>query len=175
MHLVKSSVFSCILLFVLVSVGPLTAQETNAPGSPQIPQNFWKAVTPMGAFVVAHGAIASVSMHEYIVQGVGRVTEMDIAMTSSAIARFYYIEALTPQSPGGIGQSVVNTAKEKFEEVLSRADSEENLEQVQKTYPATTHAHTIEYRVKDLKSLQKLFQSVQKSWFTGQGETCVIK
>jgi hypothetical protein len=39
---------------------------------------------------------------------------------------------------------------------------------VVKSYPTTTHAHTVEYRLVDRESLNKLFDSIEEAWLNGR-------
>lgn len=148
----------------LLAVGGLPAQEAEQPNP-----LFWRAKMPAGDFLIRLDMIAAVSQHEYIVEGAARVVEVNIATRSSALARFYYLEPLTPQSPDGIGQTAINFVREKAEEAVSRADSEELWKKVQKSYPGATHAHTIEYRVDSRKVLGKLFKNVEHAWLSNTG------
>ena len=42
-------------------------------------------------------------------------------------------------------------------------------EKVIKNYPATTHAHTVEYRLTNKANLAQLEQSVEQAWTTNKG------
>jgi hypothetical protein len=45
---------------------------------------------------------------------------------------------------------------------------------VQKDYPLSTHAHTVEYRLETLDDLNRLYGSVKRSWLTGKGARFTI-
>ena len=45
---------------------------------------------------------------------------------------------------------------------------------VQKQYPTTTHAKTIEFRVKDLGTLDALLGSAKGAWISGKGRKFVV-
>ena len=71
----------------------------------------------------------------------------------------------------GVGQSAIDLLKEKTEEVAARvAGADAPWEKVTKTYPTTTHAHTVEYRLSSREDLQKLYDHVEKCWITGRGD-----
>jgi hypothetical protein len=125
---------------------------------------FWRCEMPGGVFVVNLPTISSASTHEYIVDGIGRVTELTIVTTGSVVARFYYIEVLQPKSPIGLGQSVMDKAQEKAEELATRVSPEPVWKKVVKNYPTSTHAHTVEYRLESREQVTKLFDSVERAW-----------
>lgn len=127
--------------------------------------SLWQAKLPGGMYSIRVSAMASVSMHEYVVDGAVKVQEVTIGTYGSSIARFYYLEPLTPGSPTTFGQSAINQAEEKVKSILDRTGQGNLVETtVVKNYPATTHAHTIEYRLGSLKSLEKLYKSAEESF-----------
>ena len=117
---------------------------------------FWRCELPGGIYLVNLAALASVSTHEYMVDGAARVTEFTVAPNSAVVARFYYLEPLIPKSPVGIGQSVLDKVQQRTEEAAGRAGMEDVWKKVVKNYPLTTHAHTVEYRVDSLDQIKKL-------------------
>jgi hypothetical protein len=126
---------------------------------------------PGGDYLVSLSAITSLSQHEYLVEGAGKVSEVNISTLGSALARFYFLEPVVPQAPGGVGQSGIDLIKEKAEEAVGRAGASELLTKVVKSYPVATHAHTIEYRVANKETLARLFKSAERAWTLGKGET----
>lgn len=146
--------------------------QTPAPSPASTPasaRDFWQAEMPAGNYIVRLSVITSVSMHEYIVDGAARVTEVTIGTFGTELARFYFIEPNVPQAPGGVGQSAINLVQEKLQTVTERVNAEDVWKAVAKNYPTTTHARTIEYRLATKESLKKLFESLQTSWLTGRG------
>jgi len=103
-------------------------------------------------------------MHEYVVDGAARVTEMNVDTTGNALARFYYLEPITPQTPLGIGQSTINKLQELATEASTRTGQEEVWKKVSKTYPGSTHAHTVEFRVESKDELIKIFKSADAAF-----------
>lgn len=132
---------------------------------------FWKANLPGGTYEVKLVTIASVSQHEYVVDGVGMVSEVNIATLSSALARFYSVEPFTPDTPDGVGQGVVNLVKDRVKETAGELAGDDANTRVLKNYPTSTHAHTIEYRLATKGALNRLFSSIEKAWTTDRGET----
>ena len=124
---------------------------------------FLKLELPGGAFNVREGAIVGVSMHEYILDSAARVTEMNILTSPSQTqVRFYHIDPKLASSPVGLGQSVLDKMQEKAKEGLGRVDQLDVLNKVQKHYPNTTHAHTIEYRFVQKEALLEFYDKVEK-------------
>jgi len=121
----------------------------------------WRATLPGGSFVVALRSMVSVGMQEYVVDGAARVTEVNIDTTGNALARFYYLEPITPQTPMAAGQSLINKAQELATEAVGRTGQEEVWKKVVKSYPSSTHAHTVEFRVGSKEDLKKIFESAE--------------
>ena len=106
---------------------------------------MWRCDLPGGTYEVAIRAILAVSMHEYIVDGIARVTEMNIDTPGTMAVRFYYIEPLTTNSPLGIGQATLDKVQELAKEAGERVSPGDSPgDKVVKNYPTTTHAHTVE-------------------------------
>jgi len=148
----------------------LMSQEPTPPpdSAPNLP--VWRAEMPGGIYVVALSTITTISSHEYVLDATARVTEVTIGTIGNLVARFYYIEPATPAIPGGLGQSAVTFLQDKAVEAADRLGADV-WKKVVKNYPATTHAHTIEYRVESKAVLQKLQQSVESAWMRGKGAT----
>lgn len=156
------------LLILLVSALAAWAQEPTATPA-RLERMLWTATLPGGEYNVKLGDIISVSLHEYIVDNAARVAEVNIDTPGNGMVRFYCIEPNVPKAPGGLGQSVLNKAEETANDFLSRTKMDETWSKVMKSYPATTHAHTIEYRIPDRKTLQALFDSVKECWVKQRG------
>ena len=107
-------------------------------------------------------AIVSVSSHEYVVDGTARVTEVNIDTIGAALARFYFLEPNAPNAPMGVGASTLERAQQLLQEGADRT-GQDVWKKVVKSYPVTTHAKTIEYRVMDKATLQKLYESAESA------------
>jgi len=124
---------------------------------------MWRCNLPGGSYSVALRAIVSVSSHEYLVDGVARVTEVNIDTVGNALARFYYIEPTTPNSsPIGIGTATIDKAQQLLQQGAAMT-GQDVWQKVVKSYPTTTHSHTIEYRVADKDTLTRLYTSAESS------------
>jgi hypothetical protein len=104
-----------------------------------------------------------------VVDGVARVTEVNVDTQGNMAVRFYCIEPNTPKTPNGIGQSAVDRVSDLAKEAAQRVGADDVWKRVVKSYPAATHAHTIEYRVDNTDQLKKILTSVQGSFETGRG------
>jgi hypothetical protein len=82
-----------------------------------------------------------------------------VRLGSPRLARFYYLEPITPQTPMAAGQSIINKAQELAAEAAGRTGQDEVWKKVVKSYPSSTHAHTIEFRIGSKEDLKKLFES----------------
>lgn len=159
------------VLFLAPLAAPAQSTSVSTPGT--VPA--WRAKLPGGAYAVPVSAMVSVSMHEYVVNAVARVTEVNVDTTGNALVRFYYLEPITPQTPLGVGQSVVDKVKDVAKEVTERAGDEAIWQKVTKSYPTTTHAHTIEFRVASKDDLQKIFNSADLAMRQGKDTYFILK
>jgi len=153
----------------LLALGQTPGNSPSPSPSPsRIP--MWRADLPGGTYEVAVRSIISVSTHEYVVDGVARVTELNIETPGSVEVRFYYLEPVVSNSPIGIGQSTLDKMQELATEASSRVSPGEEppWEKVVKSYPTTTHAHTVEYRLDSKDDIQNLFNSVDQAFRLGQ-------
>jgi len=121
---------------------------------------------PDGEYAVDLRQIRAVGMHHFVVDGVIEVDEFNLDTQGSAFVRFYYARRTTSvATPSGIGQSVIDQAQEKIDQVKDRIDAARQLDRmVVKSYPTTTHARTIEFRVASKDELTKLYSAAKKAW-----------
>ena len=152
--------------------GANPAAAATAAGTPTgsaTPTNngFWRCELPGGVFLVALRNIQSVSTHEYIVDGAARVTEVTIATSSSVEGRFYFLEPMTVGTVGATLQQLQQHVQDLSSDHLGADDKV--WEKVIKNYPATTHAHTVEYRLTSKENLQQIYSTLEQAWTTGRG------
>jgi hypothetical protein len=145
-----------------------TATPTPTP-TPTVnaTRNLWTATLPGGTYQVLVSAILSVSSHEYVVDGAARVTEVNIDTSGQLAVRFYYIEPAVTAGPGGIGAATLGKVQSILTDAADRSGSDA-WKKVVKSYPTTTHARTIEYRVGSKESLTQIFTSAANSQATGK-------
>ncbi len=159
------------LALLLLLLPALALAQTPAPTTP-LPlanaQALWRCQLPGGVYEVAVRSILSVSSHEYLVDGAARVTEVNIDTAGTLLARFYFLEPATPSSLAGLGTATL----EKAQQLLVEGSDKTGLDawrKVVKSYPATTHARTAEYRLQSKDQLQRLFESAETAFRLGKG------
>jgi len=114
-----------------------------------------------------------VSSHEYVVDGVARVTEVNVDTTGQFAVRFYAIEPVANSGPGGLGAGSVEKVQSLLTEAAERT-GQDAWKKVVKSYPTTTHQRTVEYRVAGKDSLNKIFTSASKCLRQNRGEDLTI-
>jgi hypothetical protein len=134
----------------------------------------WQCSLPGGEYAVGLGAITSVSKHSYVLDGALLVTEVTVDTTGTALARFYYIEPITKDTAFNALDRLQKRAEQLRQRGQNRSGSKAD-EMAQKTYPTTTHARTIEFRVMNEVELNALYSSVYRSWISGKGRTFRIQ
>lgn len=151
-------------LLLFLTAAPLLRAQTPTPNPTPPPTNIamWRCNLPGGSYSVALRSIVSVSSHEYVVDAVARVTEVNIDTTGVALVRFYYIEPNTLNTPLGVGAATLEKAQQLLQEGADRS-GQDVWKKVVKNYPTTTHARTIEYRVTDKATLTKLYESAESA------------
>jgi hypothetical protein len=166
-----------LIVFMALAAGVRGQTPTPAAtGTPEAPrQVIWRCELPGGTYEVAVHAMISVSSHEYVVDGVARVTEVNVDTQGNMAVRFYYLEPITPNTPSGVGQSAIDKISDLAKEAAGRVDQEKIWERVVKSYPTTTHTHTIEYRLESEEQLKKIFASADNAFRTGRGATIKLK
>ncbi len=175
-HDVLMNLRLCILVALTVlaptpaSWGQATPPATGGPQTRQQGQEalvLWKCKLPGGAYDVAVRSIISVSTHEYLVDGVARVTEVNIDTSGAMVARFYFLEPALPDVGVVPGAQTGTALIEKAEKQVAAAAEQVALDhwrKVVKNYPTTTHARTVEFRLSKKEQLAQLFKSVQTSF-----------
>jgi hypothetical protein len=164
-----------LLLTVSLHAQQTTTGQTPAQNTPQdivTQDGLWDGRLKGGNYIVRCNSIIALSKHEYISDGVARVVEVNLTLNSAQIIRFYFLEPYKPESGSGTinaGTQALEKAKGLFEQAAGRVSPDLVNPKVVKNYPASTHAHTIEFSLKDEKTLNSLFGSIERSFRTGQG------
>lgn len=105
--------------------------------------------------------IVSVSSHEYVVDALARVFEVNIDTSGSIIARFYFIEPAISVGPSGLGSGSIATAQKLLTEGADKILGEA-WRKVVKSYPTTTHARTVEYRLNKKEQLDAIYAAAEE-------------
>lgn len=130
-------------------------------------KGFWECVTPTGRFVVRLDHIASVSQHQYIIDGGARVYEVTVDTTGPMVARFYVIEPITDGSPLSIGKATIDRLREVAGEAGQRVGVDTEREVIKG--PDTTHAKTAEYRLQLRDNLDRIYEHLHRVWAEERG------
>ena len=123
----------------------------------------WECSLPGGEYSVNLGAITSVSKHSYVLDGTLLVTEATVDTTGNALARFYYIEPITKDTTFNALARIQKRAEQLRNRGQSRTGTKVD-EMAQKSYPTTTHARTIEFRIMNEVELNALYGSLYQAW-----------
>lgn len=134
----------------------------------------WQCSLPGGEYAVKLGNIISVSKHSYVLDGTLLVTEVTVDTSGTALARFYYIEPITKDTNFNALARIQKRAKELQGRAQKRSGTKAD-EMAQKSYPTTTHARTIEFRIMNEVELNALYGSLFRAWDTGKGRTFRIQ
>lgn len=156
-----------LLLSVCLAATALAQTATPAPApSPagdKAALPIFRAKLPGGTYEVAVRAIIAVASHEYLVDGIARVTEVNIDTAGSLLARFYYLEPAAPNTPLGLGAATIDQAQRLLKEAAEKT-GQDVWKKVVKNYPTTTHARTVEYRVTSLDQLTTIYESAESAF-----------
>ena len=177
-----------IAMLLLLGAIPLSAQnpqpkdnekeeEAEAPKNTEDEENQkrrWIANLPSGKYAVNLGNITSISEHSYLLNGNLMVTEVTVDTTGASLVRFYYLEPITDSSTLNIVDRIKNRSSGLKDRTRDRTGISVD-EMVQKTYPDTTHARTVEFRLLSRGELKALYGSVYTAWDTGKGRTFNVK
>jgi len=134
----------------------------------------WECSLTGGEYSVKLGAITSVSKHSYVLDGALLVTEVTVDTTGTALARFYYIEPITKDTTFNALARIQKRAEQLRQRGQNRSGTKAD-EMAQKSYPATTHARTIEFRMMNEVELNALYASLYRAWNSGKGRTFRIQ
>jgi len=160
------------LLSLLAVVTPVLPQEEGARSRWR--ETHWTAELPGGKIILPYSSITSISLHNYEVDGTIAVTEVTVGTMGSEIARFYYLEPITPESPAGMGQEAIEQLKEKVQELTQRAG--QDLEsRVVRNYPESTHAHTIEFRLPSKAEVERLYSHIESNYLQRRAAKFTLK
>ncbi len=159
----------------------------SAPAQMQRRGNLWKCTLPGGVYEVAIGTITSISEAQYVVDGGIHITELTIDTAGNTQCRIYCMQTLAQaqaqgvsQAQGGAAQAAVDAATQRAQDAVDRVSSVMGAGSalgdtinttVVKNYPASTHAHTVEYRVATPAQLDEIFKSVEAAWVNNANST----
>ena len=165
-----------ITFALLMSITQLSAQTAAGKSDSDEQQEvtrdgLWDGRLAGGNYLVRCSAILALSKHEYIADAAARVVEVNLTMSTSMVIRFYYLEPVRLEGGGtlGAGQQALDKALALAQKPAARVSPSIVEPKVVKNYPASTHAHTIEFVIKDERRLNSLYDSLNRSFRSGQG------
>lgn len=173
---IKSTLFIAISSFIIFGQ-PTHAQDNNENRNTDVSSNtrrLWEANLPGGNYIVALDRISAISMHSYIVSKSLVVHEVNVQTSGAGLVRFYSFEVPGEGSEANIAKNLINRGKDLMNGAGSRIGVDPNTT-VEKEYPVTTHAHTIEFRLFDKGDLDQLYSSIKRSWTENRGRKFTIK
>jgi len=136
---------------------------------------FWQANINGGEIMVAVDRIGAISKTQYLLDGGLLCTEVTIdTLGGQSLTRIYHVVPATEAVASNTASKIVDRAKEVLDNTASRAGTKLH-EMVQKSYPTTTHAHTVEFRVMHLQDLEALYASLKATWTSGKGRTFTLR
>jgi len=141
------------------------------------PRGFLSINYKGGRFVMPFRSIVSISRHEFLVDGGGKVHELTVDTNGSVIARYYYLSTVLENNPLNAAQ-IVNNRMKKLENTAKNRTGEDTRAVV-KHYPDTTHAKTVEFNVSSLEHLERIYDHIYQDWVVrnakGDGRTLRIR
>ena len=150
------------------------ASKDDSPYRDDLDHNgFWQGNMPGGNYLVALSKITSISKHEYLLDGNLIITEVTIDTLGDTTLRVYQITPAAQYGTLATPRKVIERGKDLLDRAGQRTGADvQNM--VHKQYPTTTHSKTIEFRLKDLQTLDALHSSVRTAWMSGKGRKFTI-
>lgn len=146
-------------------------KELESPGN----NRFWQGNINGGEIMVAVDRIGAISKTQYLLDGGLLCTEVVIdTLGGQSLTRIYHVVPATEAVAANAATKIVDRAKEVLDNNAARTGTKLH-ELVQKSYPATTHAHTVEFRVMHLEDLEALYASLKATWTSGKGRNFTIQ
>ena len=160
-----------MVLSLAVSCLPLLAQTGGTPSSTEtkpIVEEFyqdgvWNGSFKGGRYLVKAAQIIALSKHEYVADGVARVVEVNLTLSSNTHVRFYFLEPAKLEAGGalGAGQAALEKARTALQGAAGKVSPSLTEPKVVKSYPVSTHAHTVEFVLREEARLNSLFDSLE--------------
>ena len=127
------------------------------------------------AYYARADAVRSISLQSYVTSAF-RVVELNVVTEGPALMRVYHSR---PLKPGELGDALRESASasgtgatprplppgvRKMAERAANAAEPLTGDTVTKAYPAATHAHTVEYRIRSRAELLELYAALRDHW-----------
>lgn len=166
---------AALCLLALSQVLPAQQNNTGGAGDETGRSRFWELSLPEGDhYMVALNRIVSISRSSYLLDGGLIVTEINIDTNGSALCRIYQI---TPAAESAVldGAKILTDRARQGLNRASEVTGSNIADMVQKNYPTTTHAKTIEYRIQERETLDRLYQSLTSAWTANRGRRFTVE
>jgi len=140
--------------------------QTRAVPEEFLQDGVWTGSLKGGRYIVKCGQMIALSRHEYVADAAARVVEVNLTLNSNTAVRFYFLEPVKLEGTGTIaaGQQAIDKARQIVQEAANRISPTLTEPKVVKTYPVSTHAHTVEYVIKEEARLNSLFDSLEAAF-----------
>ena len=146
----------------------LAADDDDDENKPEPRLQLWQAkLDDTSLITLSVSQIVSVTMHPYKLNGENLVTEVTIDTLGNNTIRFYFVHSDEKEPDYFDPNSVVKDAKKRLSQRPSQPkakaeDGEPLIASVK--FPEGAYAHTIEYQVSCLKTLEEIYKSVTSVW-----------
>lgn len=140
--------------------------QTQPVPEEMLQDGVWTGSLKGGRYLVKCGQIIALSKHEYVADAAARVVEVNLTLSSNTAVRFYYLEPVRMEGTGAVavGQQAIDKARQMVQDAANRISPTLTEPKVVKSYPASTHAHTVEYVIKEEARLNSLFDSLERAF-----------
>jgi hypothetical protein len=156
----------CTTTHAQSSGGNTGPTQTNPVPEEMLQDGVWTGSLKGGRYMVKANQIIALSKHEYIADGVARVVEVNLTLNSGSHVRFYYLEPARMEGTGmiAVGQQALDKARAAVQDAASKISPTLTEPKVVKSYPISTHSHTIEYVIKEETRLNSLLNSLENAF-----------
>lgn len=157
-------------LFLALGLSSLSAQNNNNNNNEPPPgwRGYLSIQHPTGQFVMPYSRLVSISRHEYLIDGGGKVYEVTIDTAGSVVARYYFLENALKNSSLNVTGAVTGFV-DRAEDV-AKSKTGMDTRPVVKHYPNTTHARTTEFNLTNKDDLGKIYDHVIHEWIVQGGK-----
>lgn len=152
-----------LLVFPLIFAHQAFSAEDDQQPDPKI--QLWQAeLNDTSKITIAVSQIVSIAMHPYLLNGENLVTEVTIDTTGNNTVRFYYVHPDDEKTDYTDPESVVKSARKRLSQRPSQPKAQENAAIASLKFPEGAYAHTIEYQVSSIETLDAIFKSITTVW-----------
>lgn len=155
---------TCLILPLALTSYCFAAPEEEEGKQPEPRLQLWQAkLDDTSKITLSVSQIVSVAMHPYMLNGENLITEVTIDTLGNNTIRFYYVHTDDEKTDYTNPESVVKNARKRLSQSPSQPKAQKNSIASIK-FPEGAYAHTIEYQVSSLETLESLFKSLTSVW-----------